>query len=211
MTPKAEKPTFTPEERKLAHELLPYLVQTGWIESRRQQQAVDAEGRPVPWITYPALSFLERRVTAEMSVFEFGSGNSTLWWAERVRDVTAVEHDESWATRVAARMPPNASVAHVALVADGDYSRFAQRSGRRYQVIVVDGRDRVNCALASVESLAPDGVMVWDNTERKRYAVGLRRLSKAGFRRIDFRGPSPINTFESQTSVLYRPRNCLGI
>ena len=211
MTGKTAQPDWTQEERRLARDMLPYLVQTGWIESRRRQQSVDHEGRPLPWITYPALSFLASRITPRMSVFEFGSGNSTLWWAERVADVTAVEHDESWATRVAERMPANASVTHVPLVAGGDYSHHAQRSGRRYNVVVVDGRDRVNCAVSSVETLTPDGVMIWDNTERRRYAVGLRRLEKAGFRRIDFRGPAPINTFESQTSVLYRPGNCLDI
>jgi hypothetical protein len=35
--------------------------------------------RPVlPWITFPAIRFLERRLTAESRVFEWGSGMSTL-------------------------------------------------------------------------------------------------------------------------------------
>ncbi len=191
--------------------MLPYLAQTGWIESRRRQQSVDQAGRPIPWITYPALSFLEQRVSPEMRVFEFGSGNSTLWWAERVRDVTAVEHDESWAARVAESIPSNASVSHVPLEAGGDYCRAAQRSRRLYHVIVIDGRDRVNCGVSSLNCLRQDGVIVWDNTERRRYAPGLRALDKAEFRRIDFRGPSPLNTFESQTSIFYRRTNCLNI
>jgi hypothetical protein len=36
-------------------------------------------------------------------------------------------------------------------------------------------------------------------------------LGEMGFRRVEFRGPAPINTWESETSVFYRPGNCLGI
>lgn len=202
---------WTPTEQRLAVAMLPYLVESGWIASRRSRQSVDRGGNPIPWITYPALDFMTPRVGAGMTVFEFGSGNSTLWWSQRVAHVMAVEHDAVWASKVAETLPSNASVSHVPLESGGDYCHHAQASGRRFDVIVVDGRDRVNCALSSIECLNPDGVIIWDNTERSRYAAGLRALSKHGFRRIGFRGPSPINTFASETSVLYRRSNCFDI
>ena len=207
----ADKPDWTPVQRRLAAEMLPYLVESGWIASRRRRQSIDRDGNPIPWITYPALDFVTPRVGAAMTVFEFGSGNSTLWWSERVAQVMAVEHDLGWATKVAEMLPGNASVKHVPLEPGGDYCRYAQVSGQRFDVIVVDGRDRVNCALSSIECLHPDGVIIWDNTERGRYAAGLRALGKEGFRRIGFRGPSPINSWASETSVLYRTANCLEI
>jgi len=208
---KPENTPWTSTERRLASEMLPYLVEAGWIESRRRRQSVDRDGNPIPWITYPALDFITSRVGSEMTVFEFGSGNSTLWWSQRAGHVTAVEHDGSWAARVVAQLPANATLSHVPLAAGGDYCRHARASGGRFHVIVVDGRDRVNCARASIECLRPDGVIIWDNTERTRYAPGLRALSASGFRRIGFRGPSPINSWASETSVLYRPGNCFGI
>jgi hypothetical protein len=205
------KPVWTPRQLRLARKFLPYLVSKGWIESRRRQQPIDHEGRPIPWITYPALSFLEGRINPRMRVFEFGSGNSTLWWAERVQEVTAIEDNESWATRIGKLLPPNASVRHVPLVPGGEYHLQAQRSETSYDVIVIDGRDRVNCAMASIRTLTADGVIVWDNSERGRYASGLKSLENEGFRRIDFCGPAPMNDFESQTSIFYRTDNCLRI
>jgi predicted O-methyltransferase YrrM len=172
---------------------------------------VDRNSDPVPWITYPAIDFLEPRLRPEMSVFEFGSGNSTLWWAARVSKVTAVEHNASWAAEIGGQMPDTVDLHHVPLERGGDYCRFAQQTGERYDVIVVDGRDRVNCAVHSVGSLTDDGVIVWDNTERSRYRKGLDALAKQGFRRLPLRGPSPINTWASETSILYRSANCLGI
>lgn len=203
--------TWTREQIQLAGGLLPYLTDRGWIESRRRKESVDQNGQPIPWITYPALDFLERRIRPDMTVFEFGGGNSTLWWAKRTRHVTTVEHDASWASRLIELIPSNVNLTHVPLEKGGDYSQHAQRSGGKYHIIVVDGRDRVNCAVSSVHSLCPDGVIVWDNTERRRYNPGITALGEMGFRRVEFRGPAPINTWESETSVFYRPGNCLGI
>jgi len=47
-------------------------------------------------MTYPAIRFLERRLSNSLEVFEFGSGNSTLWWAERVSRIDSCEHDAQW-------------------------------------------------------------------------------------------------------------------
>lgn len=199
------------EENKLAREMLPYLLESGWLESRRLRRSLGRDGRPVPWITYPAIDFLERRVRPEMSIFEFGSGNSTLWWAERVASVTAVEHNESWYTDISAQMPGNVELNYVDLEPGGEYSRFARNTSRLFDVIVVDGRDRVNCAVNSMGCLTDGGVILWDNTERTRYQKGFDVLGGAGFRRLEFCGPSPINTWASETSVFYRPSNCLGI
>jgi hypothetical protein len=202
---------WTREEIRLAGKMVPYLVESGWIESRRRQESVDRSGRPIPWITYPAVYFLEQRIRPEMTVFEFGAGNSTLWWAERTRHVTTVEHDASWAARISEALPSNVELTHVPLVRGGEYSQHARRSGRKYHVIVIDGRDRVNCAVSSSDSLRRDGVIVWDNTQRSRYAPGIRALGELGFRRIEFRGPAPIGNWGSETSIFYRPGNCLGI
>lgn len=206
----AEEPAG-PTDRRLTVGLTPYLTQRGWVESARRKESVDRDGAPVPWITYSAMDFLARRVKDDLVVFEFGSGNSTLWWADRVSEVTAVEHDLAWASRVSVTLPANATVSHVALERAGNYSKRALETQRRFDIIVVDGRDRVNCALTSLEALSPRGVMIWDNTERRRYRKGTERLRALGFRRIEFTGLAPIGTWSSETSIFYRADNCLRI
>lgn len=48
-----------------------------WV-SIRDWHAVDGAGQPVPWYTYPATEYLSHLDLSVLSVFEYGSGNSTL-------------------------------------------------------------------------------------------------------------------------------------
>jgi hypothetical protein len=95
--------------RRLAAYGEAYLKPLGWDRSIVSHQAEDRDG-PVPWITYPALRMLERVVRPHFKVFEYGAGNSSLWWAARVDDVVSVEHDPAWAEMVAGRAPANLRV-----------------------------------------------------------------------------------------------------
>jgi hypothetical protein len=182
------------------------LATTGWLRSRRELASVDAKGRPVPWVTYPAIRFLGPRIKPSFSVFEFGSGLSTFWWAERAGQVTSVEHDREWHARVVAKAPPNASV----MLADAKRYVTAA-SGQTYDIIVNDGIRRPDCARHAISSLAPAGVMVWDNTDEVQDRSGHDFMDAAGFRRLDFWGLGPLMVHESCTTVFYRPNNCLGI
>jgi hypothetical protein len=83
-----------------------FLTSTGWRRSVDEGAAVDADG-PVPWFTYPAIRFLHRIARRTWRVLEYGSGNSTRWWAARVAEVVAVEHDPAWAGPLRRDLPPN--------------------------------------------------------------------------------------------------------
>jgi hypothetical protein len=133
-----------------------------------------------------------------------------LWWSARAASVAACETDQGWFDRIASVMPANVEPM-LRAVDSADYPRAAADRGERFTILVIDGRRRVECARASVEALAPEGVVVWDNSERERYAEGLAFLHARGFRQLDFWGLGPLNLRAWCTSVLYRPGNCLGI
>jgi hypothetical protein len=190
------------------------LAEYGWRRSVRERASVDAQGRPLPWLCYPAIDLLAARVTSGLRVFEYGCGNSTLWWAERVQTLAAVEHDADWHARMRARLPPSVELRHVPLVDGGDYCRaavHAARDGQGWDIVVVDGRDRVNCMRESFAVLSTSGVMVVDNTDRPQYAEGLAWLQARGFRRLPLRGLAPIVDGLTETSVLYRRDNVLDL
>ena len=199
------------EERRIARKALPYLRATGWTLSYKTKSAVDAEERPIPWYRYAAIDFLDERAAPDQRVFEFGCGNSTLWWAERTGSVTAVEHNPEWARKVAAEAPENVTVLEVELERDGEYCRTPLRLDGEFDVVIVDGRDRVNCGIQCLDALSPRGVIVWDDSHRRRYQVGLRHLEKQGFRRVRFTGLGPISPESGETSILYRSDNCFRL
>ena len=49
-----------------------------------------------PWISFSAIDFMKEILHPNMTVFEYGSGGSTLFWASRVKKVISVEHDKVW-------------------------------------------------------------------------------------------------------------------
>jgi hypothetical protein len=190
---------------------IPALHALGWFRSVRERRSVDLNGAPLPWIAYPAIALLSRRVRPDMAVFEYGCGASTSWWAARVARVIAVEHDAEWAARVGASLPPNATVVHVPLDESGTYARNALTHGLSCDVVVIDGRDRVRCVDSAIRALTAHGVIVLDNSDRPQYAPGLRTLAEAGFRRLDLVGMAPAITYETETSIFYRSENCLRL
>ena len=188
-----------------------YLFDIGWIESNKQKKSCDKYGNPLPWVTYPYIDFIESRLNKNMNIFEFGSGSSTIWYADRVSNVFSIEHDVYWFKLLNNLDKKNINVQCIPLEYDGDYCRFPNNLNRLFDLIIVDGRDRVNCLIQSINSLNSKGVIVLDDSERIQYKKGIDYLLNQDFKKIDFWGISPGIFFKKCTSVFYRKNNCLDI
>jgi len=188
-----------------------YLAEIGWFVAHRERASVDAHNEAIPWFTYSFIDFLEGRLTRDQHIFEYGSGNSTRYFAKRVKAIHSLEHDKSWHETGLRNKPVNAELIYCDLDQDGQYCRAAQRSKQPYHIIIVDGRDRVNCCKHSIEALTDDGVIILDDSERSRYEGARTALLDRGFREISFSGISPGFFYRKETAVFYRSNNCLGI
>jgi hypothetical protein len=49
-----------------------------------------------PWMTQGAIRFCDASLTREMAGFEWGSGRSTAWFAQRLGSLTSIEHEPGW-------------------------------------------------------------------------------------------------------------------
>ncbi|MEP7192277.1 MAG: class I SAM-dependent methyltransferase [Actinomycetota bacterium] len=178
----------------------------------------------IPWWTYGAISAVQEHLQllgGSARVFEFGSGASTVWLARRSADVYSVEHDHAFAD-IMRRVLADANVtdavdlieAPPATSADPqvrsgrpgedelDFSGYVdalERVGGKFDLICVDGRARVACALAAVKYLTPDGILVWDDSQRPRYRDGMRRT---GLKVHRFRGFAPSLPYPRETALL---------
>src|SRR5690348_13647527 len=83
---------------------LRFAVDSGHWRSSLLCQSVDRAGRPLPWITYPAMEFLDSFDWNGVDVLEWGAGNSTLWWIERGARLFSVEHDAGWVAELQRRL-----------------------------------------------------------------------------------------------------------
>lgn len=188
-----------------------YLKEVGWFNSFELGMPVDANNNPLPWCSYPYINFIESRLSDYMEIFEFGSGNSTLYYAKRVKRVVTEEHDLIWYEKMKSIIPDNVELFCKKLDYGGEYSTFIQSLGKKFHMIIIDGRDRVNCIKNSIECLVEDGVIVLDDSERQEYKEGVDFLIIHGFKRIDLEGISPGFFYKKCTTIFYREKNCLGI
>jgi tRNA A58 N-methylase Trm61 len=188
-----------------------YLYNIGWINSFNHQMPIDKEGNPLPWVTYSYINFISDRLNKTMNIFEYGSGNSTLWYANKVNTVTSLEHDRDWFQKIKSEMPKNVNIHYQQLIYGEHYSKFSNTIGMKFDIVIVDGRDRVNCLKSAIDSLTDEGVIVLDDSERKAYSAGIDNLISQGFKKIDFWGISPGLFYKKNTTVFYKTNNCLGI
>ena len=77
----------------------------GQLNSMEHKASIDGNGRPIPWYTYPAIEYLSNLDLSQKRVFEYGSGNSSLWWATRCQEIVAIELDREWYNKVNAIKP----------------------------------------------------------------------------------------------------------
>ena len=137
-----------------------YLKDTGWINSFNQQKSIDLNGNPLPWVTYPLIDFIQDRLNKNLRIFEYGSGYSTLFYAPRVHSVTSVEHDKEWYLKIKTLIPENVFLHHCELSNSGHYSNFINTGKISFDLVIIDGRDRVNCIKYSISKLSEMGVVI---------------------------------------------------
>ena len=204
-----------------------YLRESGWSKSSRLRKAVDLNGDPLPWYPIPFIKFLDERLTTNLNVFEFGSGNSSKWYAKRVKYVVSVENNAVWYKTRLESLEENSEchlfesypVAHylnsVFSKEDSEptsYAKSIRELGLHADIIVVDGIDRNNCIFEAIQIAGPKTVIILDNLEyAKGFELGLGFLEQAGFRSLSFWGIAPGELLESCTGIFYKDGNCLNI
>lgn len=188
-----------------------YLRTTGYLTSLQRQWPVDAAGQPLPFLNYPTLALLRTRLSPTFKLLEFGSGYSTAFFSRHVGSVTSVEHEASWLDRVRQLVKPQTNVNLLHRPLGPDYTEAAATAGGPFHLILVDGRLRHQCALASLPYLTSDGVLLWDDSSRDRYQPGIAEIQAAGFRALRLEGLKPAGLGTDETTLLYRDGNCLGL
>jgi hypothetical protein len=182
-----------------------YLIETGWLNTIRQGKKIDANNSPVPWCTYSYNQFIENQLTKKMSLFEYGSGYSTLFYSKRVNKVIALEHNMSWVEQLRPQIDDNTELVYKTL--SDNYSTYILSRPEFFDVIVIDGRQRVKCIESAIQKVSAKGIVVLDDSERDYYKDGISLLTHMGFLRIDFWGISPGYFHNKCTSIFCRDFN----
>ncbi len=68
----------------------------GLLPTIKANLPIDSAGAPIPWYTYPSIEYLSQFDFRDKRIFEFGSGNSSHYWARLGASVWSVDHNEDW-------------------------------------------------------------------------------------------------------------------
>ncbi|HMR18622.1 MAG TPA: FkbM family methyltransferase, partial [Sphingobacterium sp.] len=166
---------------------------------------------PIPWLTYSFLDFLDGRLHNDMTLFEYGSGNSTLFFAKHVKYVRSIEHDRAWYDKVKTSAPENVMISHIPMENISDYERAITLEPQLYDIILIDGRRRVACLKNAVDQLSERGVIILDDSEREEYSEAFTFLQERGFKHLPFSGIAIGAIHNKSTTVFYRANNTLAI
>jgi hypothetical protein len=187
----------------------------------RAHDSIGISKLDVPWWTYGSIDAVESWIkvrTANVRAFEWGSGASTIWLSRRVAELHSVEHHGEFGRMIQTELalltwttldivePQESDEPRIGSAKEGhgrlDFSRYVAHIdtvGGTFDLIVVDGRAREACLVAALPHLADDGIIVFDNTLRRRY-----RAAIAGAPVVEqtYRGLTPTLPYPDQTSVL---------
>lgn len=149
-----------------------------WFE---YEKALEDMG-PVPWLPYEVIFWLDRVIRKDWRIFEWGYGYSSLFFAKRAAHVISVEHNPAWAQKIA--RPGNVQLK----LFDNrwkEYERAVENGS--HDLIVVDGRHRVECMQHAIRHVELGGFLILDNSDRTRYEAGMRAVPES-WARVDVRG-----------------------
>ena len=144
----------------------------------------------VPKVVKFMSNFLENR---QAIVFEWGSGISTVWYAQKVKSLIAIEHDEEWYRKeidwLQKRNLTNIDLQYIPPHNDSfqNYSQaILEYDDNFFDVVAVDGRARVACIKQAINKVKIGGYLILDDSHRTRYQPAFDLLTNFEHKRYDF-------------------------
>jgi len=171
----------------------------GHALSRKEHRPIDAKGEPIPWYTYPAIEYIRQLDFSNSRIFEYGAGYSSLFWAGIADTVISVEKSSEWAEEIADKCPDNLTLL---TIPDNPQYEDSILGYGEFDVIVIDGSERLQCANRAVKSLCSGGMIILDNSDWYTKAAGV--LREDDFIQVDMSGFGPINQYTWSTSFFLR-------
>jgi predicted O-methyltransferase YrrM len=123
-----------------------------------------------PWISYDAQRVLEKHLNKQSSVLEFGSGMSTVWYAQRAGTVVSVESYHPWHEKVSEVIRSKGVQNVILKYADGELEyadAHSENGDSGFDLIMIDGSYRDECARQAIRIVKPGGVIYLDNSDTK--------------------------------------------
>ena len=172
-----------------------------------------------PWWTYSSFNTIDMLLKDKKNItaFEYGSGASTVWLAKRVKQLYSVEHNKEWYGVVKKYISGYSNINYKLIEPDKfisqeylsskeqrvsffNYVHEINNFNNKFDLIVIDGRARNACLKVALKNLKKNGIIIFDNCNRKRYQDDLVKLNN----KIEYyHGLTPSLPYPECTAIIY--------
>ena len=163
---------------------LSFLFNTSWSKGQQVSSELSNLEKGIPTMKNSEISFLQTYLLESENVFEFGCGSSTIFISnnENIKNIHSVDSNIDWINKIKENLPKKTKLHYVDINADPDnwghpldhskiddwpkYSSVLLKIRNFFpDLILVDGRFRVACALKSISRMKKDSyLMIHDYT-----------------------------------------------
>lgn len=196
-----------------------FAINSGHFKSSILEKSVNKSGKATPWLTFPCIDFLNNRSLSNMSLLEFGGGQSTIYFANKVRKLVTFEEDKQWAQYINSFALPNCKLYHVPHTAAGKFVdtqiintigqeqvSFIEQTlerdfnNEKFNIIIVDGLIREAVIKICEKYLDNNGAIICDDAGGYSFQNDMK---ESELQRVDFYGHSPGVYHHTCTSIYY--------
>lgn len=171
-----------------------------------EKVCVDKNGNPIPWYTYPAIEYISQFDYSQKNIFEYGCGYSSMFWADRAKKVVSIEDKTDWFERWKKEFQKDNLDIRWRDEGEGYFNAIFE-DNQKYDVIIVDGKRRADCARCATKQLNDGGIVILDDSDRintsKEYVDAVAALKAADLLQVDFYGFCPMNNYTKTTSIFF--------
>ena len=185
----------------------------------------------LPWITRESFHFINSVLSDNLSIFEFGSGGSSIFFLKRAKHFVSVEHNSDWYQKVShlinsknysrkkidyflressGQIEENyisISDKELELISNfyDDYiSVIDSYSDNYFDLIIIDGKSRIKALDKSIPKLKCGGYLIFDNADRIHYQKRLKEIND--WMVLESYGPTIFDMSFNQTNVYQKPK-----
>ena len=67
-----------------------------WEITYTEHKPINMNREELPWFTFPAIEYLSQIDLTQFKIYEWGSGNSSKYFARRCHSIVSIESDKEW-------------------------------------------------------------------------------------------------------------------
>lgn len=146
-----------------------WILNPSYIKNRIKLLIWQKQHKDYPWITSDAVNFLSGYLSSTDIGLEWGSGQSTVWFAKRVKSLLSIETDRMWYEKVRAKLiEENLHDVELKITAGDTYESLLEQcadiSEESIDFVLVDGA--INRHLTTeicIPLLKKGGLLIIDN------------------------------------------------